>query len=179
MNQAFYRNFPPLANMPVIAPVSEYSIGQSLMGWQGIVGGAAWPVSNTAYFIPFEIQQPFLVKLMAITNENTVSGNVDVGVYAEDGTRLISKGSTAQSGTFSNQTLDVTDTVLAPGKYYLAMAMDNTTGIVGRLATGLERLKTVGILEMATAFPLPAVATFATLTTNYCPMVCISNRSFI
>ncbi len=38
MNQAFYRNFPPLANMPVIAPVSEYSIGQSLMGWQGIVG---------------------------------------------------------------------------------------------------------------------------------------------
>jgi hypothetical protein len=55
-----------------------------------------------------------------------VAGNIDVGIYADDGdakpgSLLVSAGLTAQSGTNSVQFDDCTDTALAAGRYWLAL----------------------------------------------------------
>jgi hypothetical protein len=57
---------------------------------------------------------------MLVLNGATASGNMDVGIYDYAGTRLVSSGSTAQSGTSAFQDFDITDTLLGPGIFYLA-----------------------------------------------------------
>jgi hypothetical protein len=68
----------------------------------------------------------------------TASGNVDVGIYSSDGTtltRLVSSGSTAAAGASAVQTITVASAALVPSfSYYLAVAPDNATVTIGRVA---------------------------------------------
>jgi hypothetical protein len=90
------------------------------------------------------------------------SGNIDIGIYGVDGTRLVSKGSTAMAGTNTLQIFDVTDTYLAPGDYFLAIALDNNTAIVWASALVAGMAPFLGIyIETLSDLPLPATATFA------------------
>jgi hypothetical protein len=86
--------------------------------------------------------------------------NFDIGVYTEQGTKIASTTSTAQSGTSVIQATNVTDFVLAPGTYYLAMAMNGTTGTVLQ-SSGIvaEQLRAVGFASQNAAFALPATFT--------------------
>ena len=52
--------------------------------------------------------------------------NIDVGIYSADGTRIVSAGSTAQSGTEIAQNFAIADTLIGPGDFYLAMVMNGT-----------------------------------------------------
>ena len=108
---------------------------------------------------------------MWVVNGATASGNLDVGIYTEDGTRLVSIGSTAQSGTTALQFFNITDTFLSPGNYYMACAMDGTTGTTRRHSPALERCIAAGLIKGATSFPLPATITFATMTAAYIPQI--------
>lgn len=164
---------------PVISTATVECIQVQAPGtWN--VSTAAWPAANTAYFMPFTVEQPFTVTQI-FTYTQTSSGNIDMGIYAEDGTRLTSTGSTAASGTNTVQAVDITDITLTPGRYYLAMAVDNTTHSAYRWSNnfGLEFQRATGCFQMASAFPLPATATFATLTSAYSPGVAITSRSFV
>lgn len=61
----------------------------------------------------------------------TSSGNIDVGIYDSQQNRIVSAGSTAMSATINTvQEINIADTVLSPGEYFLAVACDNTTGTV-------------------------------------------------
>lgn len=141
---------------------------------------AVWPAANRAIYIPFELDRAMLVTQMYCQNGATTAGNVDVGIYAGDGTRRVSSGSTAQSGTNAVQTFDITDTWLGPGVYYMALASDSGSATFFRLAHGAPNDWLVwGGLQQAAAFPLPATATFAVNTTIYLPAFGLTGQAVI
>lgn len=150
------------------------TVGGASTGW----ASAAYPSANLAIFYPFVLSERATAVQLWMYNGGTASGNADLGVYYPDGTRLVSMGSTAQSGTSDLQRMNITDTVLPAGvTLYMAVAFNGTTGTLHRMpaSVGIPQLRALGLLEMASAFPLPATATFAAITTaNYIPCVGIS-----
>jgi hypothetical protein len=108
--------------------IAVYDIAGAVPGATGL-GSATFVAANRAIFQPFRVAEPCVIKQLYVHNGATASGNIDVGVYSMDGTQLVSTGSTAQSGTSNLQVFDVTDTLIGRGAYYVAVAMDNTTGL--------------------------------------------------
>ncbi len=148
-----------------ITPFSFCSVGQGTM--VGTPASTAWPTANKAFLFPFRLSSPIIILNMFVMNGATAADNLDVGIYTEDFTLLVSSGSTAQAGTNAIQTLNITDTQLGAGVFYLAMAMDGTTGTVFRSATtGSRYLKCTGCCEKTTSFVLPATIAPGGMTTN-------------
>jgi hypothetical protein len=137
-------------------------------------GGGAWPAANRALLVPFEIASPRVVTEIVWYNGSGISGNVDAGIYTTAGGRIVSTGSTAQSGSTAQQVVDITDTLLLPGVYYMALAMDNGTGTIVRWQNyGTQQLIASGMQQAATAFPLPDPVTLANPATNYVPCMAL------
>ena len=177
-------DFPVPVFLPAVTlhPWSLESIGIKIVSQGGTnIGSAAstaYPTANQAIYVPFYLTERLTVTQLWWVNGASVSGNVDVGIYSEDGRRLISTGSTAQSGTNATQVVNITDTPLGPGLFYLALAMDNNTGTLVRGTAGsVDRLKATGCAQEASAFALPATATFATIASDYVPLFGLTTRS--
>lgn len=158
-----------------------FSVLNSFDGDVGIAIGAltggttpassTFPASNDALFVPMCIQQGVLVKRLFSINGGTASGNIDMGIYSKDGARIVSIGSTAQSGTNAPQFFDITDTFLGAGLYYLAVAMDNTTGTLFRANQSVTKQQAIGMAKATSAFALPASVTFAAVTGTFIPLI--------
>ncbi len=128
----------------------------------------AWPSTNLAIFVPFRLVQPRTVYKMIVGEGPTATGNFDVGIYDAQGNRLVSSGTTAK-GASTEHVLDVTDTQIGPGLFYLAMSADGTINFMMTTPTGasvIQKTRMMGVVQMATAFVLPATATFAALSTS-------------
>jgi len=133
----------------------------------------AWPSANLAIFIPIRVPSPVMVCKLAMGAGATAAGNFDMGIYDRFGNLLVSSGATAKSAT-TEQILDVLDTRIGPGLYYLALSADGTNNYTcwtgnGTAPAPVEKARLCGTLEMATAYPLPATATFAARTTAAIP----------
>lgn len=169
----------------LLADISGGTISTSSMealgdctGFTPATGSAAWPVANKALLIPFRLVVPFTVKQISWFNGSVVSGNVDAGVYDIAGNRLVSIGSTAQSGTSTIQAVTCTTTPLAPGYYFMALAADNTTATMTRFGSiGVTILEAHGMQEMAAAFALPSTITFANPASAYVPWMSLHSAS--
>lgn len=139
---------------------------------------AVWPSANLAMFFPFVITRRRNYVRAMVANGATVAGNVDIGIYALDGTRLFSTGSTAQAGTSQAQTITV-DWTLDPGIYHLALALSSATATVIRSSPDLQDLRLGGAKQMASAMPLPASATFANFANGFFPLFGISEKTWV
>lgn len=150
------------SHLVTISPFSMHSVAASL-GSIGAPASSALGVANKAWFIPFRLSVPVLAQKLSWANGTTVNGNTDMGIYTYDGVRLVSTGSTVQTGASAIQTVDIADTPLGPGLYYLALATSSSTATYRRstLAT-LSLARVLGIFMQLSAFALPATATFAT-----------------
>jgi hypothetical protein len=146
---------------------SQSGVGFALLASTTTVAAAVWPVASTAFFLPVMIETPVLAQQMGCTVA-TQSGNIDVGIYSEKGAKIVTKGTTAV-GTAGLQVFANTDTLLNPGVYFLAMAVDNTTASFNRCALSTTNVTVCGVQQMASAFVLPATATFANPTSAYQP----------
>lgn len=177
------RGWQSLLPAPVtIHPWSIDACGAPLLGAASVLasgGSTVWPVANLAIFVPFALATPLTIAQLFTANGATVSGNIDVGVYTLDGTRIVSAGSTAHAGTNTLQTYNIADTLLPAGDYYLAIAMNNTTGTLSAHALAAIHLNRLGIAQMATAFPLPATATLAQMASAYLPLFGLTTRTTI
>lgn len=164
-----------------IHPFAVDAIGLSIQAANTLntTASATYPSSNRALFVPFRLFVSFTATRMFSYNGASVSGNIDVGIYSSEGNRIVSSGSTAQAGTNALQEFDLTDTTLVPGLYYMAVSMDNTTGTLFRSVLGVRNVRLANMMQMASAFPLPASATFAGCVTSYGPVIGVSNRSFV
>jgi len=98
---------------------------------------------------------------------NSGSGNVDIGIYDDEGNRLASSGTTAMSAGPGAQAINFTASVLLnPGrKYYAAIVVDNeVASLHGMLQTGTGN-QSAGTLSIATrvnaTYPLPSSLTIA------------------
>jgi hypothetical protein len=129
----------------------------------------AYPVANKALFQPFELPVAQVAKKIAWANSTTQNGNVDVGVYDHVGNLIVSLGGVAM-GTVGIQIADIADTTLLPGYYFLAFVSSSSTGTFSRYAPSAMQLWSNGCQEMASAYPLPAVATFTNPTSAYWPV---------
>lgn len=142
----------------------EAALGEASHLANANLGSGSWPSANQAIYIPILIPLPFVIKQFFVLNGGTVSGNLDLGIYDYGLSKKISTGSTAQSGTSTRQLVNVTDTAFPPGRYYLAIAVDNTTAQflqVNIQAPNPHRM--FGVAQQASAFPLPSTATLAAL----------------
>jgi hypothetical protein len=160
---------PPVYLHPRSWSALGHEFGGALTGPQ--IASAAWPTANLAICYPFSITDPWLVKRLWALNGSTASGNFDIAIYSRNGTRIVGSGSTAQVGTNQMQYVDVADTILSPGRYYLALVRDNTSATNHRHTFSTAWIgPTMGLRSMAAAFPLPATITLAETSLTYLPM---------
>ncbi len=167
----------------VISPFHLESLGIN-GSWHSafsIAAGASstWPVANTAIYIPFYTPVEITVVKIAWFNGATASGNLDVGIYDAVGSRLVSSGSTAQSGTSTDQAADIADTTLPQGRYYMAMSMNGTTATINRVQPTIMGAQAMGIRGQTSAFALPSPATFGAPANNFLPLMWLTTRTVI
>jgi hypothetical protein len=168
-----------------ITPWSWNSIGTKILPSTdesiAAAGSAVWPEANLAIYVPFFLQHPMEVGRIFLANGAAVSGNIDVGIYDVKGYRITNMGSTAQSNTNDLQDYSPTNLALGPGMYFMAAALDSTTGtttaFAGTAPNPVAIVKAMGVLMQPSAFPLPAQATFAVASYNYFPIMGLSPRS--
>lgn len=159
-----------------ITPGSANSIGHD-GAWVYGPNDTTWPAANRAIFIPFRIAAPMVVRRLGLLKGAGVSGNFDLGVYGEKGNRLVSTGSTPDTVSSNAQFVDVNDTVLTPGLFYMAMAADNTTLSILSGAVGTIQSMLLGMAQQSSAFPLPATATFARIASGFQPHILVEGHA--
>lgn len=161
-----------LHHLAVISPLSIESVALAIGQGPTNYASSTYVSANRALFIPFHVYRSILVTKLWSANGATASGNIDVGLYNADKRYIISSGSTAQAGTNTCQQFDITDTLLTPGDYYLAVAMDNATGTLFRSAQTAVNLRRAGLLQQASAFALPTTTfTGAAIASAFIPLI--------
>lgn len=176
----------PLYN-PSAAPqsllmLSHINMRQSVSSMQAATSSGApnagtWPAANRAIFIPVAIDRYETITQLWTWN-GTVNGNLDVGLYDPDWNLLVSSGSTAMSGANTVQAINITDYTVAPGLYFIALASSSATAtFVRSAAVSLPYCRAYGVVEQASAFPLPTTASPTALSTHYAPVFGLSFRA--
>jgi hypothetical protein len=132
----------------------------------GNTGTGTFPIANQAHYYPIWLAHPIVVTKLWWHNGTTVAGNVDCGLYTDNGVRLVSIGSLAQSGSAATQVVDIADTPIPAGLVYLALVSNSTAAnfkAIGPASGGLADGYGVSTYFQTSAFPLPNPATFATV----------------
>ncbi len=161
---------------PLVSPWTLESLGAALStAALGLPTSGVWPAANVTIYVPVVLFMRVNAVRLWVQNGGSVSGNFDLGIYDEEGTRIVSTGSTAMAGTSVVQTVDITDIGLGPGLFYIAMSCDNGTAAFGRGAVNAQYLRICGVFQEA-VFTLPANATFATMAQAYLPNFGFSTR---
>jgi len=144
------------------------------------VGTVNWVTANQAFYIPFTVMLPSTAFKLGVVNSATGAGNVDMGIYNPDGTKVVSMGSTAVVVAAAWQWLNIADTLLVPGLYYLGVCFD-TSGATNKPPVWYNMLAyalaLMGVRNEAAAFPLPSPATFVQPTAVSIPWVAVAFRA--
>jgi hypothetical protein len=150
----------------ILSPWSDGSIRRQLDTYAAAAASSgAWPLANLAIYVPITIVYPFLARQAFVISGTTSGNNVDVGIYNAALARVVSSGGFARVAggvAYSN----ITDTLLPPGDYYLALAHNSTNNIY-RNASAAGLWEACGVCEQTSAYTLPATATL-TRTTRAC-----------
>lgn len=136
--------------------------------------------ANIAFFGRFMVPYPVQVDRIGVP-VNASAGNIDVGIYADDGTgnapgaRIVSSGSIACPAA-GGALVTIASTDLTPGLYWLAIAASSTSATFAFTGTGsggaarfAKKFRT-----QTTALPLPNPAA-PTGTQSYCPALWIEH----
>lgn len=154
------------------------SLGDLTSRTNNTPGSAAWPAANLALFCPVRIRERSIVYKLACGAGATAGGNVDFGIYDVFGNLIVSTGAQAKTSS-APIVVDIADTVLAAGSYYLAMSVSTTNTIVCMNTALVVVMRMLGILQMASAHPLPTTATFAAVTAaTQVPLIAAYTRPF-
>lgn len=174
--------------MPTITP---WHVGESIGGGLGAsnvlftgAASAAWPAASVAIFVPFLLPRRISVNAMFVSNGASASDSVDAGIYTADGRRLGSIGLQGRAGTNVVQVFSLTATTeFGPGKFYMAMALNGTTGSVVRGSLAAELGRGLGLMQQdlsgeSVPGTLPATATMAAMAQAYVPVFGIRRTGF-
>jgi hypothetical protein len=172
--------FPPALGRPgevCITPWSYQSLGpQVRAAGYGVAASNNYPAVGMVIYVPFWVPEATTFTKMFWINGTAVAGNIDVGIYGTDGTRLTSIGTTAQATISVAQSVDITDVTVARGTYYMAIVSD-TSGITQKVfgsTAAAAMAQAFGLLQQASVtLPLStgaSPATFAVYTTAFLPL---------
>lgn len=139
--------------------------------------GVAFPIANAAVIQAFTVFAAHTVQT-AYFRVAAQSGNMDVGIYSDAGTRLGSSGTVAVPVVQNTASRAMTGTVsLVPGvRYWAAIACDNTTAAFStgpNVVAGMTIVPGYPVrMTVATSFVLPSSITIGDgtngTTANYC-----------
>lgn len=149
-------------------PLSLGPVSRKIVGAGSSPGSTAWPAANRAILIPFRIPRIVTAYQMIVACGATAGGNFDCGIYDMFGNLLVSGGTTARSPS-SEVIVNITDTVLGPGRYYMALSADSTDTFIATAPAQAALVKAVGIRQASAAFVLPSTVTFETAASAYIP----------
>lgn len=170
-------DFPNAITLDLNSGRSVLSTAMSQAGLNQNVAPAstAWPAANLAIFVPVRLPVSAIVYRLVVGAGSTAAGNFDVGIYDSAGNRLVSSGATAK-GASVEQIIDVSDTMLGPGIYYLAMSADGTNNYSMITPSGtspipLQKTRLSGVMNVGSAYTLPASVTYAAATNVAFPVI--------
>lgn len=168
---------------PVISSISlEAAGGIAIANYSpNVPASTVHPATNRAIFVPFSITGRYPVTKVWWTNGATISGNVDVGVYSDDGALILHAGTTAQATANVIQSVTLaTAVVLNPASYYMALEASSATATFFAGVTVARALTLVGLAQQAVgSMPLPNSFTLAAPASAYLPIFGIANASVI
>ncbi len=168
----------PQPSIP-ITTVSKESAGTATGSTASSWIGGTWPAANRAIFITFNLFHTYYTQNAIVANgSNVINSQVDIGVYTADGRLIGHTGSVPQLGPNRVQVIPLVLT-LAPGCYWMAMSLNSSGAWVVRKAMSISQFgRLVVMAQMASAHPLPEVATFSVPTATQLPLFGITSRSF-
>lgn len=151
------------AQVPPVLSICSALFGNGILSaeFEGVPTYASTVlVANQAQAYPFRLTRSATVRKFGLANGATVTGNIDIGIYNEALTRLVSTGAVAQAGTTTLQEFDVTDLLLVAGIYYLAISPSGAAPVMqftplNQPSTAGSGGKQMGAIQMAAAHPLP------------------------
>lgn len=172
----------PVVGMPspvFIATYGKYGIGIEAAAMSG-TAAASITTANQARICPIYVPDSFIArKLFWFPASQT--GNIDIGIYDENYSLIISSGSTPAGTTNVLAEYDIVDTYLSRGIYHLAIAVDTgvASGLFGFGPSLVPLTQINGVALMTSAFPLPNV--FVPVKAANSPMydIGISQRSLV
>lgn len=154
--------WPPLN---VISSFSNDSLGPSLPMTNGANSAASGVFSaNRIHYYPFVLAEVAQAVKMSYIVGAVANGTADLGIYDWQKNKLVSTGPTAQGTINALQELDITDTVLLPGQYWMAIVGSSATGTTFNSAAvdELAYPAFLGYAEAGGSATLPANAAFST-----------------
>ena len=163
---------------------NDNCIADKLLGLTNVASGnaasAAYPQANMVLYVPFVALSTTQVTQMFWYN-GTGTGNMELGIYTEDGIKLASSGVLAMSGTNTSQFYTFPTPVnLGEGLYFVAVVMNNTTNrLFSVTGTNPGFSEALGLYQQTGTFPLPANASFQNMTTNYIPFIGLTGRGLV
>lgn len=163
----------------IITPAhKEFSISPAWSLQNGVTLNAALS-ANVPVAMPFALSEGATIFQLGWYNgSSTQSGNVDIGVYDTSWNRKVSGGGTAASGTSVWQWVNVADTSIPSGRYYLVIVRDSAvTHAVAGSPSGAAIMGLFGVMDSATAaYPLPDPLTnmVSAATASRCPIGAIA-----
>lgn len=150
-----------LTRPPYMSPLNQMAIsviyaeclGRDLNVLSSVSSSAAW-TANLCIYVPLLTYQPVIVSHLWWINGATVNGNTDVAIYSFDGaTKIVGAGATANSGTNTTQTVNVTDVTLAANSFYwLALGSDSGTQTYFLDAATALMLEFIGVKQQAAGY---------------------------
>lgn len=156
------------------ANLDSYGAGDVLLGQTlGAAASATWPVNNKGYYYPFRLTAWATAYQLLFWVGATSSGNLDVGIYDSQKDKIVSAGSTAMSATVNTvQEINIADTVLPPGDYFIGVSCSTTGGTCFRASAQSDEgvLPIMAVYEETSALPLPATATPVICTDTVPPL---------
>lgn len=167
-----------------ITPGSESVFGLApILADTNSTGTGNWPAANKPLLIPFRVSTPFVVTHLGWFNGTAAGSNHDIGIYTSALARVVSAGSTGGSGNSSWQWVDVTDTALAAGDYFLVKALDATTANRSNFyntSASAALLNLMGVKESTDdSIPLPSSLTNVVVPSSFTriPQVAMLTRA--
>lgn len=157
--------YPPTGITHAVSTATDLPIIQS----SNMQSASTYPAADLAIYIPVALRIPALIRKMFVSSGSTGTGYFDLAVYDAGGTRLIATGSQSKNASSIEKVVDVTDTFLSAGIYYLAIAASNATDTYCQIAPAAPFLAAQGVLTQALSSPtwtptgtnvLPATATW-------------------
>jgi len=147
-----------------------------------ITASATWPVASTAFYMPIWLPWHYPVaRVFWINGSSVTSVNVDFGIYNDDGVLIYNTTSTARAGASVVQYVTPSAPfILPPGRYYFAHSCDSITTNRGGMATStgtVARYALAGLLQEASALPLPATMTPVTVANVFFPLCGITRTA--
>jgi hypothetical protein len=133
----------------------------------------AWPAANFAIYVPVVVKHMVTVRKLWFSSGTTGTGNIDMGIYSRAGARVINSGSIAKGTAATEQVIDITDTLLKPDLYYLALQGSNGTDTFARMTVAAPAFAATGVRSQAVgSFGLPSTATWTVdQTLAYLPLM--------